>query len=162
MGSATGVVADPACINECLGDDELRAVLLKLEADKDKEIFGLVCKRWLHLQSTERKKLCARAGPHMLRRIAARFTRLLELDLSQSASRSFYPGVTDSDLSVIAASFSCLRVLTLQNCKGQIFSSSSSFMWICVVSFNLEASNFDISIQLHWPQSSWLSCFLIP
>lgn len=110
--------ATAPCINECLGDDELRAVLSKLGNDKDKEIFGLVCKRWLQLQSTERKKLCARAGPHMLRRIAARFTRLLELDLSQSVSRSFYPGVTDSDLSVIATSFSCLRILTLQNCKG--------------------------------------------
>lgn len=106
------------CINECLGDDELRAVLLKLDNDKDKEIFGLVCKRWLQLQSTARKKLCVRAGPHMLRRIAARFTRLLELDLSQSESRSFYPGVSDSDLSVIGTAFSCLRILTLQNCKG--------------------------------------------
>ena len=106
------------CINDSLGDDELRAILLKLENDKDKEIFGLVCKRWLHLQSTERRKLCARAGPHMLRRMAARFTRLVELDLSQSTSRSFYPGVTDSDLSVIAMAFSCLRNLILQNCKG--------------------------------------------
>lgn len=106
------------CINDRLGNDELRAILLKLENDKDKEIFGLVCKRWLHLQSTERRKLCARAGPHMLRRMAARFTHLIELDLSQSTSRSFYPGVTDSDLSVIATAFSCLRILTLQNCKG--------------------------------------------
>lgn len=111
---------DALCINERLGDDELRAVLLKLDDDKDKEFFGLVCKRWLQLQSTERKKLCARAGPHMLRRIAARFTRLLELDLSQSASRSFYPGVTDSDLSVIASAFSCLKILTLQNCKSNV------------------------------------------
>ncbi|XP_027107178.2 uncharacterized protein [Coffea arabica] len=106
------------CINDSLGDDELRAILLKLENDKDKELFGLVCKRWLHLQSSERRKLCARAGPHMLRRMAARFTRLVELDLSQSTSRSFYPGVTDSDLSVIATAFSCLRNLILQNCKG--------------------------------------------
>lgn len=107
-----------ACINERLGDDELRAVLSKLEDDKDKEVFGLVCKKWLHLQSTERRKLSARAGPHMLNRLAARFTRLRELDLSQSVSRSFYPGVTDSDLSVIAAAFSALRLLNLQNCKG--------------------------------------------
>ncbi|KAL7132184.1 hypothetical protein ABFS83_12G055000 [Erythranthe nasuta] len=107
-----------ACINNRLGDDELRAVLSKLEEDKDKEVFGLVCKRWLHLQSTERRKLCARAGPHMLNRIAARFTRLSELDLSQSLSRSFYPGVTDSDLSVIAAAFTSLRLLNLHNCKG--------------------------------------------
>lgn len=106
------------CINDSLGDDELRAVLLRLGDDKDKEVFGLVCKRWLRIQSTERKKLCARAGPHMLGRIAARFTRLHELDLSQSVSRSFYPGVTDSDLSVIATAFSCLRILNLQNCKG--------------------------------------------
>uniref|UniRef100_A0A5B7BC03 Putative F-box/LRR-repeat protein 4 n=1 Tax=Davidia involucrata TaxID=16924 RepID=A0A5B7BC03_DAVIN len=106
------------CINESLRDDELRAILAKLESDKDKEVFGLVCKRWLHLQSTQRKKLCARAGPHMLRKMAARFTRLHELDLSQSVSRSFYPGVTDSDLSVIADGFTCLRVLNLQNCKG--------------------------------------------
>lgn len=107
-----------ACINDSLGDDELRAVLSKLQLDIDKELFGLVCKRWLRLQSTERMKLCARAGPHMLNRIAARFTRLRELDLSQSVSRSFYPGVTDSDLSVISTAFSVLRVLNLQNCKG--------------------------------------------
>ncbi|KAH6771047.1 RNI-like superfamily protein [Perilla frutescens var. hirtella] len=107
-----------ACINDRLGDDELRAILAKLEDDKDKEVFGLACKRWLHLQSTERRKLCVRAGPHMLKRLAARFTRLRELDLSQSVSRSFYPGVTDSDLSVIAAAFSALRLLNLQNCKG--------------------------------------------
>ncbi|KAI3714000.1 hypothetical protein L1987_72589 [Smallanthus sonchifolius] len=109
---------DKMCINERLRDDELRAVLAKLETDKDKEVFGLVCKRWLYLQSTERKKLCARAGPHMLRKMAARFTRLKDLDLSQSVSRSFYPGVTDSDLSVIATGFTGLRLLKLQNCKG--------------------------------------------
>lgn len=104
------------CINEALRDDELRAILSKLECNKDKEVFGLVCKRWLHLQSTERRKLCARAGPHMLRRLASRFSRLHELDLSQSLSRSF--GVTDSDLSVIANGFPCLRILHLCNCKG--------------------------------------------
>ncbi|MED6179791.1 hypothetical protein PIB30_004435 [Stylosanthes scabra] len=106
------------CINDSLTDDELRSILAKLENEKDKEIFGLVCKRWLRLQSTERKKLAARAGPHMLRRMADRFTRLLELDLAQSVSRSFYPGVTDSDLAVIANGFTCLRVLNLHNCKG--------------------------------------------
>ncbi|PRQ41444.1 putative leucine-rich repeat domain, L domain-containing protein [Rosa chinensis] len=105
-------------INEALRDDELRSVLAKLESQRDKEVFGLVCKRWLHLQSTERRRLSARAGPHMLRKMAARFSRLHELDLSQSLSRSFYPGVTDSDLSVIANGFNCLRLLTLQNCKG--------------------------------------------
>ncbi|GER55325.1 F-box/LRR-repeat protein 4 [Striga asiatica] len=111
-------MAGGSCINDRLGDDELRAVLFKLELEKDKEVFGLVCKRWLHLQSTERRMLRARAGPHMLKRLAARFTRLRELDLSQSASRSFFPGVTDSDLTVIAAAFSSLRVLNLHNCKG--------------------------------------------
>lgn len=110
--------ASGVCINEALTDDELRAVLAKLQSDKDKEVFGLVCKRWLHLQSTERKKLCARAGPLMLRKMAARFSRLVELDLSQSVSRSFYPGVTDSDLKVIADGFGCLRVLGLQHCRG--------------------------------------------
>ncbi|GAB4839632.1 hypothetical protein Ancab_029156 [Ancistrocladus abbreviatus] len=107
-----------ACINEMLRDDELRFILSKLEDEKDKEVFGLVCKRWLHLQSTERKKLCARAGPHMLRKMAARFSRLFELDLSQSVSRSFFPGVTDSDLAVIARGFTCLRILNLRECKG--------------------------------------------
>jgi hypothetical protein len=108
------------CINEILTDDELRSILGRLGSDKDKEAFGLVCKKWLYLQSTERKKLAARAGPHMLRKMAARFSRVVELDLSQSVSRSFYPGVTDSDLRVIADGFRCLRVLYLQNCKGKL------------------------------------------
>ncbi|CAI0415384.1 unnamed protein product [Linum tenue] len=110
--------SSPTSINEALTDDELRSILGKLEDDKDKEIFGLVCKRWLRLQSTERRKLAARAGPHMLQKMAARFSRLLELDLSQSVSRSFYPGVTDSDLAVIADGFKSLRLLNLHNCKG--------------------------------------------
>ncbi|XP_074307681.1 uncharacterized protein LOC141642707 [Silene latifolia] len=105
-------------INQVLGDDELRAILVKVEDEKDKEVFGMVCKRWLRLQSSERKKLSARAGPHMLRRVAARFTQLQHLDLSQSLSRSFYPGVTDSDLAVVASGFTCLRRLSLSNCKG--------------------------------------------
>ncbi|GMG98918.1 hypothetical protein Nepgr_000758 [Nepenthes gracilis] len=109
---------DTVCINQTLRDDELRVIFSKLKSEKDKEVFGLVCKRWLHLQNTERKKLCARAGPHMLRKMAARFSRLLELDLSQSVSRSFYPGVTDSDLSVIANGFTSLRILNLRDCKG--------------------------------------------
>ncbi|GAV62338.1 LRR_6 domain-containing protein [Cephalotus follicularis] len=109
---------EEACINEALTDDELRWILSKLESDKDKDIFGLVCKRWLHLQSTERRKLSARAGPHMLLKMASRFSRLHQLDLSQSLSRSFYPGVTDSDLAVIAHGFKSLRVLNLHNCKG--------------------------------------------
>ncbi|KAK6241512.1 Leucine-rich repeat - like 10 [Theobroma cacao] len=115
---AAAFASPSVCINETLTDDELRSILTRLESDKDKEVFGLVCKRWLHLQSTERKKLCARAGPHMLSRMAARFTRVLELDLSQSVSRSFYPGVTDADLAVIAEGFKCLKVLHLQNCKA--------------------------------------------
>lgn len=127
------------CINDSLGDDELRAVLSRLGDDKDKEVFGLVCKRWLRIQSTERKKLCARAGPHMLRRIASRFTRLHELDLSQSVSRSFYPGVTDSDLSVIATAFSCLRILNLQNCKG-------SFLYFFLKFYSLKFVEFEWSL----------------
>jgi len=111
------------CINEALTDDELRSILAKVDSEKDKETFGLVCKRWLRLQSTERKKLSARAGPHMLRKMADRFTRLVELDLAQSVSRSFYPGVTDSDLAVIANGFRCLRILNLHNCKGISFVS---------------------------------------
>ncbi|KAE8733744.1 putative Beta-1,3-N-Acetylglucosaminyltransferase family protein [Hibiscus syriacus] len=111
-------VVSPVCINDTLTDDELRSILARLESDKDKEVFGLVCKKWLHLQSTERTKLSARAGSHMLNRMAARFTRVLELDLSQSVSRSFYPGVTDSDLAVLAEGFKCLKVLKLQNCKA--------------------------------------------
>lgn len=110
-------MAASVCINDSLRDDELRAILSRLESDKEKEVFGLVCKRWLHLQSTERRKLCARAGPHMLSRMAARFNRLHELDLSQSVSRSF--AVTDSDLSVIANAFTCLRALNLYNCKSK-------------------------------------------
>ncbi|KAK2459012.1 F-box/LRR-repeat protein [Trifolium repens] len=109
---------DDVCINDALTDDELRSILARVETEKDKETFGLVCKRWLRLQSTERKKLAARAGPHMLRKMADRFTRLVELDLAQSISRSFYPGVTDSDLAVIANGFTCLRILNLHNCKG--------------------------------------------
>ncbi|KAG4933473.1 hypothetical protein JHK87_047475 [Glycine soja] len=47
-------------------DDELRSILERVESEKDSETFGLVCKQWLQLQSTERKKLATRAGPHML------------------------------------------------------------------------------------------------
>lgn len=127
MASTVEGSAVMVCINDALRDDELRLVLAKLDSETDKEVFGIVCKRWLHLQSTERKKLFARAGPHMLRRMAARFSRLQELDLSQSVSRSFYPGVTDSDLSVIVDGFRSLKVLNLQNCKGKPFSFYFSF-----------------------------------
>ncbi|XLR21983.1 hypothetical protein S83_049883 [Arachis hypogaea] len=115
--NSVGSGSSNLCINDTLSDDELRSILAKLESEKDKEIFGLVCNRWLRLQSTERKKLAARAGPHRLRRMADRFTRMLELDLAQFVLRSFYPGITDSDLDVIANGFTCLRVLNLHNCK---------------------------------------------
>ena len=55
---------------------------MKLQSDKEKEVVGLVCKRWLHLQSTKQKKLCVRAGPLMLRKMAAWFSQLVELNLS--------------------------------------------------------------------------------
>ncbi|KAG5097927.1 hypothetical protein JHK82_047781 [Glycine max] len=35
------------------------------------------------------------------------FTRLVKLDLVQSISRSFYLGVTDSNLAVIGTAFTC-------------------------------------------------------
>ncbi|RWW41676.1 hypothetical protein BHE74_00052835 [Ensete ventricosum] len=57
--------------------------------------------------------------------MANRFTGLLEIDLSQSAWRSFYPGITDSDFAVIAAGFRQFRVIDLQNCKGEFFSAQS-------------------------------------
>ncbi|KAF5749853.1 F-box/LRR-repeat protein 4 isoform X1 [Tripterygium wilfordii] len=104
-------------INETLTDDELRWILSKLDK-RDGGVFALVCKRWLHLQSTEQKKLALRAGPHMLHRMAARFSQVVELDYSNSSARSFYPGVTDSDLAVVANSFKCLRVLKLQDCRA--------------------------------------------
>ena len=102
-------------INEALTDDELQA---KSQNNKDKEVFELVCKRWLHLQSTKQKKLCTRMRPLMLRKMAVRFSRLVELDLSQSVSQSFYLGIMDSDLKVIVDGFSCLRVFALQHCRG--------------------------------------------
>ncbi|KAK3012877.1 hypothetical protein RJ639_009227 [Escallonia herrerae] len=98
-------------INETLRDDELRAILARLDSDKDKEVFGLVCKRWLHLQSTDRRRLCARAGPHMLRKIAARFTRILELDLSQSV------GITDAGMVAIGSVLSSLQSLDVSFCR---------------------------------------------
>ncbi|KAM0938774.1 putative leucine-rich repeat domain superfamily [Dioscorea sansibarensis] len=105
-------------INDAFTDDELRAVLARLEREVDRDAFGLVCKRWLHIQGSERRVLRARAGTAMLLRMADRFPGLVELDLSQSASRSFFPGVTDSDLGVIATGFRSLRVLVLRECKG--------------------------------------------
>lgn len=114
-----GAAASPkVCINEVLTDDELRAVLWKLQTEEERDGFGLVCKRWLRLQSSERRRLRARAGPAMLRRMAERFSGVVEMDLSQSTSRSFYPGLTDSDLSVVAARFWRLVSLDLKNCKG--------------------------------------------
>ncbi|KAH9325975.1 hypothetical protein KI387_006153, partial [Taxus chinensis] len=113
-----GDIDGEICINDVLTDDALKAILEKLENANEKNNYGLVCKRWLHLQSSERRRLCARAGTHMLQRMAARFTRLLQLDFSQSVSRSFFPGVSDRDLDVIATRFHCLLNLNLRECKG--------------------------------------------
>ncbi|KAJ8511943.1 hypothetical protein OPV22_002377 [Ensete ventricosum] len=57
------------CINDALTDDDLREVLARLEKEKEEErdLFGLVCKRWLRLQSSESRRRRARAGPVMLR-----------------------------------------------------------------------------------------------
>ncbi|KAH9618706.1 hypothetical protein KSS87_006403 [Heliosperma pusillum] len=99
-------------INQVLGDDELRAILAKVGDDKDKEVFGLVCKRWLRVQSWERKKLSARAGPHMLRRVASRFTQLHHLDLSQSLSR-----ITDAGLVAIGNNLHTLQALDVSYCR---------------------------------------------
>lgn len=120
MGSKVNTPVDQICINNTLTDDDLIAILSKLKTQEDKDVFGLVCKRWLFLQSSQRKKLCVRSGPHMLQRMAARFTNLHHLDMSQSVNRSFYPGVSDSDLYVIASSFGCLRNLELRDLKGLI------------------------------------------
>lgn len=109
---------DQICINDRLRDDELVTVLDKLKTEKDQDVFGLVCKRWLYLQSTGRRKLCARAGPHMLRKLSQRFTRVDHLDLSLSSSRSFYSALTDSDLFVVSTRFTGLHVLVLHKCKG--------------------------------------------
>ncbi|KAI0493601.1 hypothetical protein KFK09_023720 [Dendrobium nobile] len=105
-------------INAALTDDVLRVVLSKLEREDERDAFGLVCMRWLQIQNSERRRLRARAGSAMLQRMADRFSGLMELDMSQSVSRSFFPGVADSDLSVIAAGFPLLRILNLSNCKG--------------------------------------------
>ncbi|CAI0415385.1 unnamed protein product [Linum tenue] len=116
--------SSPTSINEALTDDELRSILGKLEDDKDKEIFGLVCKRWLRLQSTERRKLAARAGPHMLQKMAARFSRLLELDLSQSVSslKSLHLAgcrfITDEILKSLSTYCTNLEELGLQGCSN--------------------------------------------
>jgi F-box and leucine-rich repeat protein 2/20 len=106
------------CINDILTDDELLMILSKLELQGEKDWFGLVCKRWYKIQSGDRRRLCVPPGPAMLRRLLGRFSGLIELDMSQSLSRSFYPGVTDSDLELIADALPGLRVLLLQNCKG--------------------------------------------
>lgn len=131
--SASPSEGDEALINEVLTDDELRAVLTRLGPESERDAFGLVCRRWLRIQSSERRHLRARAGPSMLRRLAARFPGILELDLSQSPSRSFYPGVIDDDLNVIAGGFCNLRVLALQNCKGETSFRPDPFaLFVCV------------------------------
>ncbi|KAL5140299.1 F-box/LRR-repeat protein 4 [Glycine soja] len=107
-------------------------ITVAAESTKDKEAFGLVCKRWLGLQSTE-TKITARAGLHMLRGMSDRFTRLVELDYSQFASHRIYPDITDSDLasldvtlctrltdmglSVVAKGCCDLRILRMAACK---------------------------------------------
>ncbi|KAJ4812083.1 F-box/LRR-repeat protein 2 [Rhynchospora pubera] len=106
------------CINDFLTDDELLTILSKLERQDEKDWFGLVCKRWCKIQSAERRRLCVPPGPARLRRLLARFSRLTHLDMSQSLSRSFYPGVTDSDLDSVADSVPHLRLLHLKNCKA--------------------------------------------
>jgi F-box and leucine-rich repeat protein 2/20 len=130
--SAPPLAGGGAIINEVLTDDELRAVLRRLGPEAERDAFGLVCRRWLRIQSSERRRLRARAGPDMLRRLAARFPGVLDLDLSQSPSRSFYPGVIDDDLNVIASSFRNLRVLALQNCKGAAIYSSCATHMCCL------------------------------
>ncbi|EFJ17589.1 hypothetical protein SELMODRAFT_420841 [Selaginella moellendorffii] len=109
---------DNACINSILTDDSLRAILSKLDTQGERDNYSLVCKRWLMVQSTERRRLAARAGPLMLQKIAARFTNLIELDFAQSTSRSFFPGVIDADLETIAKNFDNLERINLQECKG--------------------------------------------
>jgi len=59
-----------------------------------------------------------RAGPLMLERVAARFSSLTDLDMSEHAGRSFYPGWKDGDLSLVTRSFRHLEHLNLNNCKG--------------------------------------------
>lgn len=154
-GPATGYI----CINEILTDDELRSILSRLDTEKDREIFGLVCKRWLHLQSSERKKLAARAGPHMLVKLASRFFRVTELDLSQSVSRSFYPGVTDRDLYVIASKFRGLKVLHLQNCKGAIFVGSLSVNSPRIVKFMHKSIFPPLEYARYLLKASTYGCF---
>ncbi|KAG5103127.1 hypothetical protein JHK84_048096 [Glycine max] len=51
------------CINDALTDDDVLPLILGMvERQEDKESFGLVCKRWLHLQSTEMKKITTHEG----------------------------------------------------------------------------------------------------
>ncbi|XP_078448568.1 RNI-like superfamily protein [Wolffia australiana] len=106
------------CINEVLTDDELRVIFSKLDTEEARDGFSLVCKRWLLIQSSERRRIRARAGSAMLQRMADRFSGIVAMDLSQSASRSFFPGLSDSDLAVVAVRFWRLVSLNLGNCKG--------------------------------------------
>ncbi|TKY50691.1 F-box/LRR-repeat protein 20 [Spatholobus suberectus] len=100
------------CINNVLVDDLLRLILGRLENRTDRKTFGLVCKRWLPLQSMETKKLSANLGlKRVLGRVAGRFTGVVELELFS---------ILDSDIAVIAPRFPCLRVLNLCYCPGII------------------------------------------
>ncbi|XP_078152740.1 uncharacterized protein LOC144547926 [Carex rostrata] len=106
------------CINDILSDDELFMILSKLELQGEKECCRLVCKRWCKVQSAQRRRLCAPPGPDRLRHLLARFTGLIELDLSQSVTRPFYRDFTDSDLDLIVYALPGLRVLNLKNCRS--------------------------------------------
>lgn len=116
--SFPGMGEGEANINTVLTDDDLQAVLSKLKHPHDRDVCGLVCKRWLTVQDMERKSMRLRAGPLMLERVAARFSYLTDLDMSETVSRSYYPGWKDADLSLVARSFRRLERLNLQGCKG--------------------------------------------
>lgn len=105
-------------INAVLTDDALQAVLSKLKVPYDRDACALVCKRWKAIYDRGRKSMRLRAGPLMLEKIAARFSGLTNLDMSENAGRSFYPGWKDADLILVARSFHHLECLYLTNCKG--------------------------------------------
>ncbi|KAJ6916755.1 hypothetical protein NC652_019237 [Populus alba x Populus x berolinensis] len=105
-GGFQGCVRIVTTVPPSLG--ELRPILSKLENDKDKEIFGLVSKRWLRLQSTERKELAARAGPHMLQKMAARCLKVLNLQHCK--------GISDKGMMSVGG-LSSLQSLNVSYCK---------------------------------------------
>ncbi|KAJ6990715.1 hypothetical protein NC653_019084 [Populus alba x Populus x berolinensis] len=123
-GGFQGCVRIVTTVPPSLG--ELRPILSKLENDKDKEIFGLVSKRWLRLQSTERKELAARAGPHMLQKMAARCLKVLNLQHCKGISDKgllilHLDGckfVTDKVLKALSKNCPNLQELGLQGCTS--------------------------------------------